>query len=712
LYSYLNCKADLTLSGLHFMTSIYPYIKKACLAVFCILALNAFAQQDLKVDYKPLKSQGTLPEIFTKGVKETIAAEINDLNNTKDSNKSIKSDLFSYSNYEIMWQIKSGNTLINDEITDYLNGITDIILKSQPEVRKKIHVYTSKSPVVNANTFYNGTIFVDLGLIAHVDNEAQLAFVLGHEITHYLKQHHISSVIQYEKLESSSEGKTDENVFKERCNYAHDQESEADTGGFNLIRATNYDIHQAMTLFNVLQYAELPFEIAEFNSSFFETDHFTIPDKYKLKELSPVKDDSEKDDSESTHPNISKRRKAIESLIDAKANGVKNILGESRFSYIRELARFEVCRLMLRYRDYNAALYAAYTLSKKYPDNLFLTQTISKCLYAISLNHTGYLRYNKDSYLDGPIHYLEVDSCPQQLYYLVNKLPDDEWNIMALNYVFRKHKKFPKDRILSAISDSLIKTMYYVNALFDVPPGKNASVVNENNNKDTTSWYKYVFTDLFSTDTEFTEKFPKAIGHDFVMPYTPKSYHAKRFSNKMRKVQNIGVVMCLKPQYKIYDDDEMQANLTEAESEQKKLVEYVKTSAQNQKFQLVILDPGSISSDEVSKLNDYSVVSDWLYECSDGDDNEKLKVPVFNTDEITDVVNRYGTSHVLRTGFLVLKGKVKEYVFYSVIYDLNENRQVFVSQEVFKGRPSGSEMQSRLNSLFNELKNGQTAVAK
>jgi beta-barrel assembly-enhancing protease len=680
-----------------------------CACIFCFFYFASYSQQNLKVDYKPLKSQGTLPEIFTKPLKETIAEEISSLNKIQDSNKSAKSDLFAVSNYSIQWQITSGNTLLNDEITDYLNGIVDIILKSQPEIRKKIHVYTSKSPVVNANTFYNGTIFVDLGLVAHAANEAQLAFVLGHEIAHYLRQHSVDAVVHDEQTESASEGKSSEDVFKEKCLYSHSQESEADSVGYTLLQGTGYDINEALTLFDVLHDADLPFDMVEFNKSFFQTDHFIIPDKYMLKELAPVKDHSEKDDSESTHPNISTRKKTIAKMIDPGAKGAKNILGESRFAYIRELARFEVCRLYLRYRDYNATLYSAYVLSKKYPDNLFLAQTISKCLYAISLNHTGYLRYNKDSYLDGPIHYLEVESYPQQLYYLINKMRDSEWNIMALNYVFRKHKKFPDDKILTAISDSLFKTMYYVNALFEMPPGKSNLIINENTNKDTTSWYKHVFTDLFATDREFEEKFPKSIGHDFIIPYTPKSYHAKRFSKKMRKLENIGIVMCLKPVYLIFDDKEKQELFTAAELQQKKLVEAINTGAQNQKFQLVILDPGLIASSEVSKLNDYSVVSDWLYECSDGDDNEKLKVPIFSTNEITDLVNRYGTSHVLRTGFLVLR---KEYVFFSVIYDLRENRQVYISQEVFKGKPSDSEIRSRLSGLFHDLKNGQTPARK
>ena len=73
----------------------------------------------------------------------------------------------------------------------------------------------------------------------------------------------------------------------------------------------------------------------------------------------------------------------------------------------------------------------------------------------MSLYRASYLRYNKDSYLDGPVHYLEVESFPQQFYHIVNKMPDNEWNLMTLNYVYRSKKKFHNDNMLNVIADSL-----------------------------------------------------------------------------------------------------------------------------------------------------------------------------------------------------------------------------------------------------------------
>ncbi len=45
------------------------------------------------------------------------------------------------------------------------------------------------SPVVNAFALPGGYIYVTRGLLAHLDNEAQLAVVLGHEIGHVVGRH-------------------------------------------------------------------------------------------------------------------------------------------------------------------------------------------------------------------------------------------------------------------------------------------------------------------------------------------------------------------------------------------------------------------------------------------------------------------------------------------------------------------------------------------
>ena len=50
------------------------------------------------------------------------------------------------------------------------------------------------SPNVNAFAVPGGTIFITRGLLGQMRNEAELAGVLGHEIVHVLKKHHLKAI--------------------------------------------------------------------------------------------------------------------------------------------------------------------------------------------------------------------------------------------------------------------------------------------------------------------------------------------------------------------------------------------------------------------------------------------------------------------------------------------------------------------------------------
>ena len=89
--------------------------------------------------------------------------------------------------------------LYNDaELTAYVERIAQAVLQtsaySDPNTPAEIrntpfHFRVLDSPVVNAMALPGGYIYVTRGLLAHLDNEAQLAVVLGHEIGHVLARH-------------------------------------------------------------------------------------------------------------------------------------------------------------------------------------------------------------------------------------------------------------------------------------------------------------------------------------------------------------------------------------------------------------------------------------------------------------------------------------------------------------------------------------------
>jgi len=86
----------------------------------------------------------------------------------------------------------------NDALQQYVNNIGQEMLavshmqrEDTPSQYKETEFYFRllDSPVVNAFALPGGYIYVTRGLLSHLDNEAQLAVVLGHEIGHVAARH-------------------------------------------------------------------------------------------------------------------------------------------------------------------------------------------------------------------------------------------------------------------------------------------------------------------------------------------------------------------------------------------------------------------------------------------------------------------------------------------------------------------------------------------
>src|SRR5512134_627575 len=86
-------------------------------------------------------------------------------------------------------RLKRSSFLIRDPaLQDYVNGIACRLAGDHcPEMR----VYLVRTPYFNASMAPNGMMQVWSGLLVRMQNEAQLAAVLGHEIGHYLQRHSV-----------------------------------------------------------------------------------------------------------------------------------------------------------------------------------------------------------------------------------------------------------------------------------------------------------------------------------------------------------------------------------------------------------------------------------------------------------------------------------------------------------------------------------------
>jgi predicted Zn-dependent protease len=128
-----------------------------------------------------------------------------------------------------------------------------------------LRVYVVKIPLFNAYTLPNGALVVWTGLLLRVENEAQLAMILGHEMTHYFNRHTLKN---YESARDTSNALAFLGLGglaalpiilvagSMLVSYSRDQEREADTGGFDLATTAGYDPKEAGAIWKYMSEEE------------------------------------------------------------------------------------------------------------------------------------------------------------------------------------------------------------------------------------------------------------------------------------------------------------------------------------------------------------------------------------------------------------------------------------------------------------------------
>src|SRR5215475_4201603 len=80
---------------------------------------------------------------------------------------------------------KKGLLFENPDLQSYLDSVCKRLIADRPTPENvKFRCLVLRDPMQNAFAEPNGTVYVTTGLLALLENEAQLAGVLGHELTH------------------------------------------------------------------------------------------------------------------------------------------------------------------------------------------------------------------------------------------------------------------------------------------------------------------------------------------------------------------------------------------------------------------------------------------------------------------------------------------------------------------------------------------------
>ncbi len=402
-----------------------------------ILSSITYSQQIDFENYKPLKSQGPIPEVVTTMLSDVFDESKNERIEGVGYSKS--QQYYQESSYGLKEILTSGLVLFNDPISTYVEKVGRKVINSDDEL-KEIQFFTIRSNVVNAFVTPGGNVFVTQGLVAQLENEAQLAYILAHEISHFKMNH---NVIKFqERIEVMRSGGSYSNRIKKLSNYSKDKEFGADSLGVYYYHEANYAKKELYNVFDVLSYSYLPFDLEEFPKDYFNTDLLYVPESFFEDELPEISFDEDYDDSKSSHPNIESRREHVSEWVDRLDKWGNKVFhfSEEEFYEIRELARFESVRNDLYDVRPENTLYSIFLLERKYPDNAYLKISKAKAWsQMISLRASGdfFSQLSRTSNVQGD---------PHRLVKFLRNLDEEALYTMALRNIIDVKNDYPDSR--------------------------------------------------------------------------------------------------------------------------------------------------------------------------------------------------------------------------------------------------------------------------
>lgn len=433
--------------SLHLSNSRKPRIRYLLLSALFVLAVSAFhAQQDFN-NFRTLTASGPIPADFTTTTSAKIATDIAAKRTTLSTQK--EHVFLEGIHHSIDKILHSGSVIYGDEVTLYVQSVAGNLLRDNPDLLGELRFYTIKSNATNAFSTDQGIVFVTTGLISQLTSEAQLAYVLSHEIAHYTEKHVVQT------FDWKTKNRYQQDRIQQLSVYSKDHELAADKIAIKLYNEAGYSEDEIISTFDVLMYSYLPFDEIEVPNSYFSNGQMYIPDSYFATKKYPIKAEEDYNDERSSHPNIKKRKEAALEAADHYSDWgkTKYSQGESQFLYVRNLARFESVRTDIIDAEFGKALYSIFILEKEFPESLYLQRMKAEAWLGL----TQFKEDNQQSKTIPNASDYEGESAA--MYFFLKKLTDDGMMTMALRSIYDIQKRFPEDPALVGIEDRLVKTM-------------------------------------------------------------------------------------------------------------------------------------------------------------------------------------------------------------------------------------------------------------
>jgi hypothetical protein len=357
-------------------------------------------------------------------------------------------------------ELESGYYFVGDSIQAFLQAILKEIQSSNQGLKAQdVQVLVARSSVPNASTYPDGYIIFNLGLLAQMESEDQIAAVFCHELAHHQLKHGSKSIKKHfdalysksgqEKIKEIKKSADDAEALEKAEAYlkavqfnqkrhSRDHESEADSLALVYLKNTRYKPTEMVCMLQLLDVLDsvrytpcfqleqvFHFETYGFKKSWLAAEQTMFSD------VKSIAQTNWENDSLKTHPDCKHRAAMIARQLDSRVETIP-CGSNQNFARLKSVAALECISANFTFKQADLSLFQTLNLLKQWPNNIFLHAMVGENLNTM---HLARKNHRFSDYVLPPKRDLPQEFLPFSRF--LNNLSHAELGQLAFRYLDR-----------------------------------------------------------------------------------------------------------------------------------------------------------------------------------------------------------------------------------------------------------------------------------
>ncbi|WP_228407580.1 MULTISPECIES: M48 family metalloprotease [Chryseobacterium] len=352
-------------------------------------------------------------------------------------------------------QVKNKDFVFKSEFDAVIKSLVERLRKNNPRIPKDLKILIARDNTPNAYCLADGTFVINMGLYNWMDNEAQIAGVISHELGHKIEEHTLKSIlnsVEQNKLDKStvqnikettdqrSKGRNEKafDILKNRIYKKGVEkrkfEMQADSLGYVIFKNSDFKKSefvsglQKLQKFDTISPRVLKMETYK---KLFDLPKQAFNDKWMKKEdfslynYNFYKEKLDKD-SVASHPEMVKRIEKLKKTFPELNTSVESEKPSEAYLALKKTARMEILPNYFHSEDYGLGIYAAMQFLQDGEEEKYYKEWLGKCFSKI---YEARKNYNLNRYLDRVEPKDQSESYQQFLNFMWNLSLDEVKNI-------------------------------------------------------------------------------------------------------------------------------------------------------------------------------------------------------------------------------------------------------------------------------------------